>query len=445
MAKERLRDVADLGVKPGRDLMDLHVKKIEAAPTGERAMWRDTEVRRLFVRVTDKGQKSFVLYTRFPSTSAPSRRTLGEVGELTLAGARAKARNWLEQIKYGKDPRDAEIRAKALERTKRATTFAAVAEDFIRDKLPRERRGSEVESIIRRELIPLLGNLPITEITKAQIRDIIAAKRAKYPTAARNLLSIIKRFFEWAIDQDVYGIETSPAWSVKAKHLIGDKIQGERTLSDTEVFALDRAIARMSYPYGAVYRTLLSTALRLNEAADAHWSEINLQRREWTIPASRMKGKNGKARDHVVPITDDMLALLQGLPLRKGYLFSTTSGKSPVWMNGKVKKRIDARMLRTLRAIARKRGEDPSDVILPPWKNHDIRRTVRSGLSMLKIPEAVGEAVLAHVQPGVQGTYNRHQYLDEKRDALERWSRHVDAMRSENAPANNVITLPTRA
>src|SRR6185437_16838156 len=109
----------------------------------------------------------------------------------------------------------------------------------------------------------------------------------------------------------------------------------------------------------------------------------------WTIPAERMKGKNGKARPHVVPLTPDILAIIAKLPpLQKGekkgeYLFSKTYGRSPIWMNDKVKKRIDKRMLRTLRALARKRGEDPARVTLQHWTNHDIRRSVATKMAEL--------------------------------------------------------------
>jgi hypothetical protein len=96
-------------------------------------------------------------------------------------------------------------------------------------------------------------------------------------------------------------------------------------------------------------------------------------------------------------------------------------------------------MLRTLRALARSRGDDPAKVELPRWTNHDIRRTVRSNLSALRVPEEVREAVLAHVRPGIKSTYDLYDYLDEKRDALEQWARRL---RSIVAPApSNIIEL----
>src|SRR6202042_2868957 len=114
---------------------------------------------------------------------------------------------------------------------------------------------------------------------------------------------------------------------------------------------------------------LLLTALRLNEAADASWSEFDLAKRLWIISAARMKGRNGESYEHAVPLTDDVLAILKELPRfkRGNHLFSTSFGASPVWMSNKVKKRVDERMLRTLRALARRRGDDPSRVVLESW------------------------------------------------------------------------------
>ena len=181
----------------------------------------------------------------------------------------------------------------------------------------------------------------------------------------------------------------------------------------------------MGYPYGPIYQLLLLSGLRLNEVADATWSEFDLKAGIWTIPAARMKGKNrGKARPHSVPLTADMLAMLSNLPRfnRGEYLFSTTSGATSVSINDKVKKRLDAGMLLTLQEMARERGDNPDKVKLPPWINHDLRRTVRSRLSELRVDADVAEAVLAHKKPGIRGVYDRYEFLDEKRHALELWA-----------------------
>jgi integrase len=382
-----------------------------------------------------------MLVARYPGSRNPTRRAMGVYGALTLDGARQKARDWLDLIQRGRDPKDEEERQRASEQRRRSNNFAAVAEDFIAEKLPNERKGKEVERDIRRDLIPAWGKRPLVEVTDLDILRVINGKKKTAPAQARNLLGIAKRLFSWAVEQRCYGLTSSPAEILKPTKIIGEKATGYRILSGDELFALWRSAGRMAYPHGPVYRLLLLTALRLNEAADASWSEFDLSTKCWTIPATRMKGRKGKARPHVVPLTTDMLAVLDALPrFKKGEsLFSTTFGASPVWMSDKIKKRLDRRMLRTLRALARRRGDDPAKVKLDRWTNHDIRRTVRSGLSRLKIAEEAREAVLAHVRAGIKGTYDHYDYLDEKREALELWARRLKQIVQPQPP--NIVSL----
>jgi hypothetical protein len=224
-------------------------------------------------------------------------------------------------------------------------------------------------------------------------------------------------------------------------------------------------VKRLPYPYRQVYQLLTLAALRLNEPADASWPEFNsvvvraLRQRKkdepvdwaklkseeltWVIPAQRMKGEDDEARPHLVPLTLDILQILESLPLfiKGDYLFSTTIGTKPVWVGDKIKKAIDARMLRTLKALARRRGDDPAKVELAHWVNHDIRRTVRSNLSRLRVTEEAREAVLAHARPGTKGTYDVYDYADEKREALELWAARLRSIVEPSPTPSNVIEL----
>jgi len=426
---------------PRKNLTATLVSGLKPAPKGTRYQVMDTQVPGLGVRITDKGHRTYILHVRYPDSLSPSRREIGRCADISLTDAREKARRWRQLIQKGIDPADQERRQRDAAIIKRKTTFAAVVDDFIRDKLSTERNGADAERQIRRDLMPVWQELAITEITDLQISALVKAKGRKknLPKAkgsggkaiARSLLALIKRFFRWVVAQPEYGLSVSPCANLTATNILGDSPSPNiRTLSDDEMFALWRAAGRMPYPAGAVYRLLCLTALRLNEVVDAAWAEFNLREGIWTIPAARMKGKDGgkkQARPHAVPLTKDILAIIDSLPNFKGakFLFSTNAGKTSIWMGSKVKSRLDARMLRTLKALARKRGDDPSRVVLPPWVNHDIRRTVRSRLSRLKVTEEAREAVLAHVRPGIKGVYDLHDYLDEKREALEVWGRRL--------------------
>ena len=200
----------------------------------------------------------------------------------------------------------------------------------------------------------------------------------------------------------------------------------------------------MPYPVGPAYQLLALAGLRKNEVFRAERPEFDLRGKVWIIPASRMKGRNGRARKHAVPLTDHMLTIIAALPSNETpYLFTT--GKKPYCLDDKDKADLDRRMLLTVRALARQRGEDASRIELAPWVNHDLRRTLRSALSQVRIGdnkirfhEDVKEAVIAHKKRGVAGTYDVYDLLPEKREALEHWDAHLMQI---VAPSPRVVPL----
>ena len=452
-----------------RNLTDRTLKALKKAAPGKlNDMW-DTTVSGFGVRVSDKGRRTFVLMARYPSGRNPTRRAIGVYGEITLAAARAKAIRWKEQIAAGIDPADAEEEDRRAALQRRENTFGAAVDDYLRlhvigtnpNKI-KQRNGRELRRLLLRTFVPIWGELPITSITKYMVREVIEEVRdigtsamlkkhgvkekrhngEKKPTPgqARNLFNYLRALFSWGIERDDFGLKTSPCDRLRAKGMLGAPPTRDHILNDLDLAAFWRAARRTPYPYGPVHRMLLLTGLRLNEIADAQWPEFDLKAKIWTIPASRMKGTDEKARPHAVPLTSEMLAILEDLPRFKGGdFFSVTGGTSPVWMNDKVKKRLDAKMLRYLRAWARMQGEDPGKVKLSPWVNHDLRRTLRSGLSRLRIDHDVKEALLAHVKPGVVGTYDRYDLTDEKREALEKWAARLRDIVSP--PPENVVPI----
>ena len=442
-------------------LTDRFLKAMAPAPKGQRIEIWDTRVPGFGVRVSDTedkdpqrrgkaGRITFQLYARFLSGAAPTRRVIGVYGPaasglIPLERAREIAGEWRSLIDKGIDPaaveakRREEVRREAEARIKHS--FRAVAEDFITDKVANERQGGPVKRDLRSYFIEAWGDRPVSDITELDVLAIInRKKRTGKPQMARNLLAIAKRFFNWTIEQRIYGLKSSPCDRLKAAQIIGEKVTRSRRLTDDEIFAFWRATGRMAYPVGDVYRLLLLTGLRLNECAAISWPEIadNLL----TIPASRMKGREHKAREHIVPLSSSALDLIARLPRQNGgpYIFSYSGGKTPLTMSSAIKADLDARMLRTLRALARQRGQDPAKVELPEWVNHDLRRNVKSGLSALRIPQEVSEAVLAHAPSGLASTYDVHQYLDEKREALEAWASRL-AVIVNSDQVGNVVAM----
>jgi integrase len=382
--------------------------------SGRRIDVMDTAVPGFGVRVNDAGKLTFILNIRFPGDKHPSRRTLGTPGNktvvsasvFTLADARDEARRWRGAIASGIDPREEREKAQREAEQRRANTFEAVAEDFIASMPPTERCRKEVEQAIRREFMKPWGSRPVVDITPLDVLAVVKAMKTKgHPHQARNLLGYVRRLFSWAIAQHAYGLERSPCSELKPKHIIGKKLPRKRILSDAELRAAWNAAERMAYPYGRAIQMLMLTGQRKSEITEARYSEIKQSALE--IPAERMKSDEA----HVVPLGKMASELIAALP-RFGagdYLFSTTLGKKPINGFSKPKRRLDA-------AMAAELGQE-----VAPFKIHDIRRSVRTHLSALPIPQHIAERIIGHAQPGLIQTYDRWSFLDEKRQGIELW------------------------
>jgi integrase len=420
----------------------------------------DAVVPGMALRVLPSGVKSFVLVARFPGSSNPTRRSLGQYGELTLEAARSKARKWLELIARGIDPAEEIEREQRERERKRVTTFAAVVEDYIRievygpggEKRPRHRTAAKTVTALRNTLVPLFGHRPITELTATEIlkpieligqvgsdyallklkvrRQLARPGRKSRPAhaQARALFAFCKMVLHWASEPDAhYGLDRSPLDRVRPSRRLGRAESRGHTLSDEELVALQIAISRLAPPHRQAYQVLLHSGLRLGEAVRARWPEIEADC--WTVPSERMKARNGEAKPHAVPITAALRKVFDTVPRgeRGGFIFSCDGGATPIVTRGSaLKERLDRLILQALRERARARGKDPDkiDMVLRPWRNHDLRRTCRSTLSRLRVDHETAEAVLAHRHAGgpIAAVYDRWERFPEKRDALERWS-----------------------
>jgi len=121
-----------------------------------------------------------------------------------------------------------------------------------------------------------------------------------------------------------------------------------------------------------------------------------------------------------VPLNDSMLAVLSSLPRFVGdHIFSTDGGHKPIRPSTHEKRKIDA------------------ELQMPAWQNHDLRRAIRTRLAHLGVADPVAEMVLAHKRAGIGAVYNKYQYLDERRAALELWAAEV------NPPSNAEVNPPS--
>jgi integrase len=382
----------------------------------------DADVRGLGVRV-GKASKAFILLARFPGSKNPTRRTLGDYGVMTLAEARDKARDWRKLLSEGKDPGIEEDRRKLAQSRRQENSFATVAETYFEHmKRMKLRCGCEVERTIRRELIPRWAKRPITDIKRDDLLEVIddCVKRG-LPSQAHHVHSYTSRMWNWAVERGTYGLESSPADRLRPAKVIGPKVVRQHILTDDEMRSLWHAADETGYPMGPFVQILMLTGSRRNEVAGMRWREIKDDL--WTVPAERFKSDS----THLVPLSPTAMAILADLPrFRKGdFVFTTTMGEKPISGFSKSKKRLDKKM-----------GE------AEPFRLHDIRRTVRTGLSALKVSETVAEMCIGHGAKGLRRVYDQHRYVAEMREAMTAWAARLRDI--VTPPPANLIKLKAR-
>ncbi len=435
----------------------------------------DASATGLGFKVLPSGKKIWVMQLRWPGREMQTVRNIGVYGEepaMTLAKARDKARQYYALAKAGVDPFEAEEREKAEEKARaeaerraeaarKQNTFMGLSQRYIAGRRGNRRAEADAQEI-RRLLVLAWGDRPVHEIAPRDVRQLIEQHLRRSAYSAKAAWTHAVGIFKLAVHEEL--IAASPCASLDKKLLFKNAKIGprQRTLSDDEVFAFWRATGRLGYPAGPLYRLLLLTGCRLSEIAEARWSELHPELRralrkgdaDWsavpaahkvmTIPRERFKSD----AEHIVPLVDDACRCLEGLPRFAGceFLFTAT-GSGAVWLGSKHKARVDARMLRTLRALARRRGDDPTRVKLAPWVVHDLRRAVRTNLSALRVDDHIAEMVLGHARQGLQRIYDQHRYASEIRDALECWAARLHQIVQPvptSPPPPNVVDLTAR-
>jgi integrase len=436
------------------------INALKAAEPGKRYDIWDTEVSNFGVRVTDTGKISFNVMRRIGPKGAPVRRVVAEhrcgseYTEGLLTQAREDARKFLRDMTQGVDPKAKAERERESARTaaaeRSANSFESVAEDFIRRHVlatdkgrPKLKSGTEVAATIRREIIPKWQGRPISEIARRDVvkllEDVVDDGRA---SVAHHLLAYLSKLFNWAIARDVYGLQASPITRGMGKDIVGTKKPRQHVLSNAQIVEVWQASTALPSPFGEFVRMLLVTGQRLREVANAKWSEFDLDGRLWTIPATRMKGDAA----HEVPLSPLAVEIVESLAKpehrRPGaYVCSTTGGKAPISGFSKAKVALD-RLLAEMRAKAALEREQAA---VTGWVFHDLRRTMRTNLSGLPVPDLVAELVIAHAKPGLHKVYDQHAYRDEKRRALDLWAAKLLSIVDGSGGGNVVQLVAARA
>lgn len=360
------------------------------------------------------GAASFYCY--YHTGKGPKRRLvkvrLGNRDVTRLADASEAAEQIMRRVEAGSDP-VAEKRAASA-----STVDALLDEHLKRHVRPNLRSADEVERVFRVYVRPAIGSKSIYELHRRDVVEMLDKIEDQHgPVMSDRVLAHLRKCFNWHAARDdqfntpvVKGMaRTSPAERAR-----------KRMLDDEELRDLWRALGDADVPscFPAYVRTLLLTAQRRTEVARMAWDDIvgNV----WTISADGHKTGDRVGAKHV-PLTPAVVQLLG--QRSNGFVFSSKGGSEAFSGFSKAKRALDAQ-LATLRKADGRRA-------MPHWTLHDLRRTARSLMSRAGVTADTAERTIGHVIGGVRGVYDRHSFLDEKRDALSRLADLVERITNQ--------------
>jgi integrase len=343
--------------------------------------------------------------------------TLGNFPDMSLTAARIEAREKRLLLDKRRDPLFAKQAAEEAERAaiaaqKARQTFRDLAEDWYSTEIDQRLRHPEVpRRHLDKYLLPAFAQRVPAEITAADAARLLAQVRKSAPTAANDLLRFMRRVFRFGVRRHV--LMSNPVADFDQSDAGGPERARKRALTVEELARLFEAL-RESPSFGGLnllaVKLLLALGIRKGELLGAQWSEFDLDSAAptWRLPASRTK--TGEAL--TIPLVPAVASWLKSLR-------EVAGGSAFVFP----KRRRDPRQ-RVLHL-----GIDTLNAALAAVEHglehftlHDLRRTMRTHLASLGIRSEVAERCLGHKLRGVEGTYNTHDYLNERRAALETWT-----------------------
>lgn len=333
------------------------------------------------------------------------RMTLGAASVLSSEQARSEAKRILAEAALRQDPAGMRKRKTAADRF----TFAHLAEQYLAAKegAVRARTFTEARRYLEGPYFKPLHNMPVDAIGRRDVAArVLAIAQKNGQVAAARARASVSALFSWALENGL--AEANPVvGTAKPK----PPPSRDRTLSDQELLAVWQATSDAT-DFGRIVRLLITTGQRRSEAGGMAWSEVDVERPEWTIPGHRAKNR----REHQLPLASLALDVIRATPqvVGRDLLFGARTARGfTSWAEHK-------------RALDRRLGDQ-----VRPWTLHDIRRTVATRMCDIGIEPHVVEQILNHQsghRGGVVGVYNKSKYTAAVRNAVVRWDDHLHGL-----------------
>jgi len=381
-----------------------------ALPTGVTdKIFFDDELPRFGVRMRAGGSRTWIV--QYGIGGKERKLPLGPVSALDPSKARALAKDVLARVRLGEDPLALKHEAAA----RASETLGAQLPRYLAFKRAslRPRSYAQVERHLLVHAKPLHGRPLVSLASDRRSVAVVLAKvaEASGPVEANMVRSSLSACCRWLMGEGL--LDGNPIIATNKAAQNGAR---KRVLSDAELKRVWNGLD--DDRYGAIVKLLVLTGLRREEIGGLRWDEIDLDRELIHLPAERCKNK----RPHDQPLSSAARAIIAALPREGDRVFAAFGS----W--GRAKERLD-----------RKLGND-----VAPWRLHDLRRLVSTTMhDKLGIQPHVVESILGHTghQSGTAGVYNKADYLDERRRALEKWADHVEGIVTGKRPAAEVVRL----
>ena len=389
----------------------------------------DTVETGLMLRHSAAGSKTFCYRYRF--SKKKRRYTIGQFPGVSLREARERVRELKVQVNNGIDPQIEKRKKKYQPDSK---DFDKLVDSYKKRYLPtlRESTQAEYKRILDNELWSELKGLPVTEISEHHIRSILEAKAIDdgSPTMANRIRAVLSSLFKYAIKKLGIKILNNPV-KATSPYKSGEN-KRDRVYSEEEIKNLWSFFEKQDPAIEAIFKMLLLTGQRKTETMRMKWSDIEMEKpykrtrfddegneyseaflvNVWTIPAENAKNK----RTHEIPLSKMAMVIIEEMrEISEGgeYVF-----KSP---------RKENKPVVSLRSACQ-RIQKYSKV--QDFRLHDLRRTVatymaESGISPMVIGKVLNHKGLAK-ENSITARYNRHDYMDQKRQALNRWMNRLE-------------------
>lgn len=399
----------------------LTAKKVESLIKGEPGKYADGEG--LYLAVPKSGRSFWFL--RYTANGKRREMTLGQCANMSLSEARAEAVIQKKHLVVEKvDPLFLKQRAKQH----KLQTVDDLFTDWHKGNIKRLKHHNIPERVYRKDIAPHIGSAPPNKVMARDIQYIIESiTESGRPTIANDALLYLKQLFNHGIKLDVVGANPASAFNVSDAGGVEQSKDRALTFEElTRVFEVFRenrdSFARENYLACALLVTL---GVRKSELTEASWQEINLETGIWELPKERSKSGVGLT----IPLPELCISWFKELEIR-------AAGSPYVFPNRRSSKNPHMGPDTLNRAITKLFGHEAGKKIQPPNKMgdiqhfsvHDLRRTCRTMLAQIGVPGHVAERCLNHKLKGVEGIYNKHDYFEERKEALALLAKKIESI-----------------